>query len=298
MNNETNTKQNAETYIYRATGRQIDYNGENAAFQTVLNKYKTNKIAVTNVAQQKGVTLTGITADKTISKQPLCQLAANIAGVISAYASANHNETLKQEMNLPVTTLMRTCDEALAPRCQNVHDKAAANRAALNDYGIKPEQLTDLQPAIDNYSAETMKPRTAVSNRKTATANLAALFKETDDILKNQMDKLIELHRADHPDFVNTYFETRIIVDPPTRATQLKGKIITQSGGQPIKNASVEIIKNGINALTNLIGEYCINPAPIGKFTIRVKAVGFQDLEIDEIEIKLGEVKKLNLILQ
>ena len=94
---------------------------------------------------------------------------------------------------------------------QNIHDADAANLAAL----------ADSETAIDNYSAETMKPRTAVSNRKTATANLAALFKETNDILKNQMDKLIELYRADHPDFVNTYFETRIMVDPPTRARKM-----------------------------------------------------------------------------
>ena len=93
---------------------------------------------------------------------------------------------------------------------QNIHDVDAANLAAI----------ADSETATENYSAETMKPR--VGNRKTATANLTALFKETDDILKNQMDKLIELYRADHPDFVNTYFETRIIVDPPTRARKVE----------------------------------------------------------------------------
>ena len=102
MNNETNIKQNAETHIYRANGRRIDRNGKNTAFQRVLNKYKTNKIAFTSTAHPKVV------------------------------------------------------------------------------------QLADLQTAIYKYSAETMKPRTAVSNRKTATANLAALFKETDDILKTK----------------------------------------------------------------------------------------------------------------
>ncbi len=232
-----NAKQNAKLNMYRATEKHIEDNSEiiasTPAFQTAFNKFKARIAAISSTAQQKSAALTGIAADKKNSKQILCKLAADIAGVIYAYASATNNETLKQEMNLPVTTLLRTRDEALAPRCQNIHDRAQSNARALNEYGIKPDQLTDLQTAIDNYSAETMKPRTAVSNRKTATANLAALFKETDDILKNQMDKLIELYRADHPDFVNTYFETRIIVDPPTRARKTEEDKADNSGDIP-----------------------------------------------------------------
>lgn len=228
MNKEMNAKQNAKLNMYRATGKQLDDNASivaaNVAFQTAFNKIKANIIAIQTVAQQKSASLTGIAADKSNSKQILCKLAATIAGAVSAYASATKNETLKQEMNLSITTLARTRDEALAPRCQMIHDRATANKDALADYDIKSAQLTALQTAIDNYSAETMKPRHAVSTRKTATANLAALFKENDDILKNQLDKLIELYRADHPDFVQTYESARIIVDPPTRARKIGDK--------------------------------------------------------------------------
>lgn len=41
---------------------------------------------------------------------------------------------------------------------------------------------------------------------------------------RKQMDKLIKLYRADHPDFVKTYESARIIVDLPTRARKAEAK--------------------------------------------------------------------------
>ena len=229
MNNEINAKQTAKLDMYRATEKHINDNAaivaSNAAFQTALNKFKSNIAAITETAQQKSGALTGITTDKNNLKQTLCTLAANIAGVVFAYASANSNNTLKAEMNLPVTTLMRTRDNALAPRCQNIHDKAVANRVALEDFGITASMLSDLQTAINSYSSETMKPRAAISGRKTINTNLNALFKENDRILNDQLDKLIELFRPENPDFVQTYESTRIIVDPPTQARKPKDSV-------------------------------------------------------------------------
>ncbi len=210
MNQQMSAKLNAKLNMFRTTGKHLDDNAtiieENVALQKAFNQFKANNTAIQIIAQEKSASLTGITADKANLKQTLCKLAATIAGAVSAYASATQNEILKQEMNLPVSTIMRSRDEALAPRCQMIRDRTAANAAALANYGIKPAQLTDLQTtAIDNYSAATMKPRRAVSSPKTANATLAALFKENDALLNDQIDKLIELYRADHSDFVQTY---------------------------------------------------------------------------------------------
>ncbi len=40
--------------------------------------------------------------------------------------------------------------------------------------------------------------------------NIAVVFKETDDILKNRIDKLIELYRADHSDFSTPIFKPEL----------------------------------------------------------------------------------------
>lgn len=221
-----NAKQNAKLNSFRAAEKHIEDNAviisSTPAFQTAFTKLKAKIAAIVDTAQQKSGALSGAAGDKKTAKQTLCKIAATVAGAIYAYASANRNETLQQSMNLPVTTLMRMRDEAVAPLCQMIHDRAETDLEALRDYGIKPAHLTDLQTAIADYFAKSINPRSAITNRKTVNANLTNLFREADEILKNQLDKLIELFREDHPDFVNTYFETRIIVDPPTRPRKFK----------------------------------------------------------------------------
>src|SRR5215213_5089805 len=286
MNKEMNAKQNAKLNMYRTNEKHIDDNASiiaaSPAFQTAFNKFKTNIAAIQTVAQQKSASLTGIAADKTNAKQALCKLAANIAGFIYAYAAANADETLKQEMNLSFTTLMRTRDAALAPRCQNIHDKAAANLEALADFGINAAQLKNLQTAIDDYSAKNMNPRAALSGRKTANTNLAALFRENDSVLKDQMDKLIEQFREAHPDFVQTYFSTREIIDPYTTTTQLKGTVTDKSAATPIKDVVVTIVELSKSTKTDAQGKYSFKSIANGKYTITATAEGFVNFQADE----------------
>lgn len=164
-----NSRQEAKLNMYRAIEKQNDDNPQIistvAAYQTAFNKFKSNIAAINQAAQQKDVSLKGIAADKNNLKQALCKKAAETAGIIYAYASANADETLKAEVNFTRSALLRTRDDALAPRCQNIHDRAA-NQAALADYGIKPTDLTELQNAIDAYSAAAPKPRPPSASAK------------------------------------------------------------------------------------------------------------------------------------
>jgi DNA repair exonuclease SbcCD ATPase subunit len=299
MNKEMTAKQNAKLNMYRTNEKHIADNAsiiaDNPAFQTAFNKFKANIAAIQSVAQQKSAALTGVAADKANARQALCKLTANIAGFVYAYAAANQNETLKQEMNFSLTALQRTRDEALAPRCQNIHDKAAANLDALADYGVKKAHLTNLQTAINDYSSKTMNPRAAISGRKTATTNLAALFKENDRILKDQLDKLIEQFREAHPDFVQTYHSTREIVEPPTTTTQLRGIVTDKSAGTPIKNATVTIVELGKSTLTGAPGKYSFKSIPNGQYTVTATASGFAAFQAEAVEVKLGTINTLDI---
>ena len=53
-------------------------------------------------------------------------------------------------------------------------------------------------------------------------ANLKTKFKEADQILVNQMDKLMPTFKADDLDFVTEYDSNRVIVDPPTKPKKPK----------------------------------------------------------------------------
>lgn len=294
-------KQEAKLTMCRAVEQHCDNNsaiiGLIAAFLTAFNVFKAKIAEIMNATQLADLSLQGITADKSNRKQNLAQMATDIAGIIYAYAVAIGNLTLKQEMNITFSKLIQTRDDQLAPRCQNIHDKGIENLAQLGEYGIKDGNLSALQTAIDEYQAATPKPRTAVSQRKTHNANLRRLFKETDAILKDQMDRLVVNFRTSNPDFVAQYFSNRQIIDPATTTTQLRGKVTNKADGTAIHNAEITIVELSKTANSNSLGNYSIKPAPIGKFTIRVHLAGFTDVEIFDFDIKLGDITTLNVEL-
>lgn len=300
-----NKKQEAKLNMYRATQSVCNENAPvfsgNAAFTAAFEEFETKIENIISTEQQNAVVITGIAADKNISKEVLCEKAAEIASVIYAYASTVGNNTLKNEVDFPYSKLIRLRDELTAPNCQNIHDKGEENLAALADYGITAQMLADLQEFINRYSADTPKPRSAISNRKTTTANLAALFEQTDQILKERMDKIVVVFRSANPAFVETYENARRIVDPATTTTQLKGKVTDKTTSDPIKTATVTAVRteNGSNgetftAATDANGDYQIKPITHGKYTITITADGYAPLETDNFDIKLGEVNHLN----
>lgn len=221
-----NKRKEAKLNMYRAVEAHCDANptivSEVAAFADANTRFKAKIADIVGTTQEKGTVITGIATDKSVSKQSLAEKTVAIADGVYAYAAKNANNELKAEMKITVSSLKKTRDDALAPRCQNVHDKASEILLNLKDYNVNAAKLTDLQAAIDTYFASTVKPRTATSHRKTLNARLKDHFKETDEILLNEMDKLVNTLKPTHPDFVREYFSNREIIDPPSKPRKPK----------------------------------------------------------------------------
>jgi DNA repair exonuclease SbcCD ATPase subunit len=221
---QLNAKQEAKLNSQRSTEQHVDANisiiSGIAAFAATYNKIKANIASLLAAVQQKSAALTGIASGKTNFRQTLSSQTVTIAGLVETYASDIGNDQLREEMHITESRLKRTRDE-FAPLCQFVHDRAAEHLDALKDYNLNAAKLAALQTAIDNYKAEVPKPRTAISNRKTTTANIAALLKDNDKLFE-KFDKQIESLRADHPDFVNTYFSTRNVINPTAKSKKPK----------------------------------------------------------------------------
>ncbi len=293
--------QEAKLNMYRVTEQHCDENpsiiSQTPAFQTAFTNFKGKIQELLDTTQLADTALEGITVGKTDAKLELAQIAADIAGIIYAYASVEGNEQLKEEVNYAYSILSRTKDDELAPRCNIILARGTTNLVALADYGINQDKLDDLERAINAYSADVPKPRTAKSNRKTQNANIRRIITEADEILKEQMDKLVVTFKAANPDFVETYFNARIIIDPATTTTELKGTITNQSDGSPVNNATVEIVELSRSTTSNSTGNYQFKPVNNGDFTVRVTASGFQEFQADDVEVKLGVINRLDVEL-
>lgn len=210
-----NARQVAKLLMYQATEKHCDEHADifaiTPAFQTAFNNFKAKIAEISHISQQQEAMWADITANKCNARQTLCQKTAEVAGLIFAFASATSNDTLKQEVNYSYTTLFKTKDDQLAPRCQDIYDKGLANLAKLGDYGITAQTLSNLQTAIDNYLECAPKTRFIADERKAFRTKLVTLFDEADAILREQMDKLVVTFRGDYSGFVKEYWERHLI---------------------------------------------------------------------------------------
>ncbi len=160
-----NARKKAKSDMYQVVEQVCDDNtsilGETVAFQTAVNQFKAKIAQLLETEQFRSLPLTGIALDKGADRTNLVKKITNIAGFMSAYASATRNETLKAEVNFSRTKFLQMREDRLVHTSRNIHDLAVANLTALKDYGVTDTKLADLQTAIDAFKESMPKPRTA-----------------------------------------------------------------------------------------------------------------------------------------
>lgn len=296
-----NAKQECKLNMFRATQKHCADNAPIIAtipaFQSSVNSLNAKIASIIATAQQEDLVTKGITIDKAEAKKTLCQLAADVAAPIIAYAAANNNNQLLKEVSFNYSDLFKTKDDQLAPRCKNILDAAQANLAALTAYGISAATVTTLQNTIDNYQSKVPDPRNAAAQKVTIRANLKKLIKEADTVLKLQMDKTIVGLKTTHPDFVSTYKSNRVILDPTKTTTSIKGVIISSTDKSFIKGATVLLVETKTKVLSNEKGEYEIKPVANGQYSLNVTASKYKDTLITEVIVKQGQINKQDIVL-
>jgi hypothetical protein len=295
------SKQEAKLNMFRATQKHCADNATIVAtipaFQAAVNSLNAIISSIVATTQQEDLVTKGITIDKAEAKKTLCQLAADVAAPIIAFAASNNNNQLMQEVNFSYTELFRSKDDQLAPRCKNIHDAALANLAALAPYGISAATVTTLQASIDNYQAAVPTPRNAAAQKITIRTNLKNLIKEADTVLKLQMDKTIVALKTSNPDFVTTYKSNRVILDPSKTSTSLKGVIQSSADNSFIDSATILLDPTGATTTTNKLGQYEIKPVTAGTYTVIVTATKYQQIKQTDVVIKQGQINKLDFVL-
>src|SRR5664279_5778265 len=164
-------------------------------------------------ANQSKVTV-GLTTAKTDAKKSLCIIANEITSRIFAYADANGNADLKAQVNFSFSKLMKQKDDVLVPICINFANIANANLPALADFGIDAAKVTAVETAMETFSTAVPANKTARSVKQSDGSALKDLFKSTDAVLKNRMDKLVSAFAETDAGFVSSYKNARNIINP------------------------------------------------------------------------------------
>lgn len=155
----------------------------------------------------------GMIAEKTNLQNSLIAKAFEITSMLNALASSTKNQILLKKVNFPISELQRLRDGELASKCKGIATLTREYMPVMVDYPFSESELAGFEGQTDAYESGLPNHRVSVSERKAANEKLKDLFKMTDEVLINQIDRLMFRYSTMAPDFYASYQNARKVVD-------------------------------------------------------------------------------------
>ena len=216
-----NNKQRNKLTMYEAVAQALQENqatwksikAMDKAFTTLQQLLKDIRITDT----QRSKTTKGATQSKNEQKDKMALLAATMASSAYAYAGEINDSRLKAMFNYSLSTISLMDDNNAVSLCRAIYEEAEKIKKELEDYDIKAADFKELKENIDVFNASIGGNTNIKSNRVSATKTLTTLFDETDDLLRERMDKMLFRFKKDKPEFYQIYNNVRVIKDLGSR---------------------------------------------------------------------------------
>ena len=208
---QTNRITMMKTVTVYMDGQNAVWNGM-APMGTSVQRLKEKLTAIDTAAQQQE-TPSGATDNKAATRDALEDvlfLACEALGVIG-HTSNDHG--LLALTALSPSELGHLGTEELVRRATAVLGEANSRKTELAALHVTQANLDELTQALQNFSDAKEQPRTATAERMAQTESLATLIREANNILRNEIDRMVNLFRRSNPDFVAGYRAARVIVD-------------------------------------------------------------------------------------
>jgi Carboxypeptidase regulatory-like domain len=264
----------------------------NLPFKTAFDLFIAKLPLIEQYRNIQSVNLTGIAQTKTSRRTELSELAFFVANRLQSYALAINDQELLAKINYPRSTFNGYRDTDLLGLCNTIYEQAQTHLAQLANYSLDASTLSDLQTAIQAYQAQIAKPRTSKSTAKTATSNLLDLFKTTSKLLRERLDRDIEVFKRTQPDFYKQYFIARQIVKTTKSKLALRIQVKEADSGIPLPNAIIQLGEGNESKKTTEQGRCQVKNLPVGTYQLSFEKKGYlsQNLQINIIEGETTEV--------
>jgi hypothetical protein len=188
------------------------------------------KIVEIDAAAQQHETPDGATVDKAEARDALEDVMFLACEALSVVARDAGDNDLAALTRVTRTTLDRMGEEELSNRAAAVLAQANTHKTELAALQVTEANLDEFSDALTEFNATKAGPRTATGARVALTESLPRLVREATDILRNEVDPLVNLFSRSNPDFVRRYENARAIVD---RAATHKTKTETAPSANP-----------------------------------------------------------------
>jgi hypothetical protein len=163
--------------------------------------------------REKREATAGKTATKQSAEDALISVLLGVASSVYTYARKVKNNEMQAIVNVKEGKLRKLRDTELVSLATSIHAQATASVAALGDYGVTAAMLADLLTKINIFNSAIGARESGVAVQVGATAALTSLFDGADEILLEDIDRLMEQIRTNNVDLYNEYVAARVIKD-------------------------------------------------------------------------------------
>ncbi len=119
---------------------------------------------------------TGVTADKNKDKMTLLELMLLLTSLVMPYADDTNNTILIDRIKAFPSAFGKIRQNDIGTFCQEILNKITPHSAALADYGVTKDLISEIQALIDSFSSKVPLTRSLIKESTVVTQNRDELF--------------------------------------------------------------------------------------------------------------------------
>ena len=183
-----------------------------APLADAVNSFKRVILEITRRDQEFSDVL-GVTAAKNNALDSMTGKAYTISNALYAMARKTGNLELRDASSVSLSDFNKLRENELVQCIQRILSLAWANADAIVAYTITAEKITSLQQSLEQYRKLADGKDNKYAKSKAAREMLFDLFATAGEILKEDIDVMIELVKTTDGDFYSRYKAARTIKD-------------------------------------------------------------------------------------
>ena len=155
----------------------------------------------------------GVTSSKDRAEDEMIETIIALSAVTAVFARRTGDENLREIVSVRPSKLKKMRDMDLLTKAKGILDAIRQNQEGLSEYAVKEEDVKRLADNVWNFENSIEVQEDSFAQSKAARQKLAELFDETDEIISEELDLMVERVREKESNFYSDYQSNRVLVD-------------------------------------------------------------------------------------
>jgi len=155
----------------------------------------------------------GATDAKNTAEETLIETMVSLSGALSAYGRKTGDDRSRSLSQFSESDLILMRDSDLVQKGKNLLETLQQNESGLTHFGVTSAMIADFLNRLTFYEEALGRKDSKFAESKAARRKLKELFSKANEILKEEVDQMMELIRVSNSGVYNQYEAARVIKD-------------------------------------------------------------------------------------